>query len=194
MKIFFDTETTGLPKNYKAPITDIDNWPRLVQIGYIVYDVLDGGECQEYISREFIVKPEGFTIPEEVSKIHGVTQEMAMNVGIPVNVVLPTFLGWLSLCDEVVGHNLSYGMHVIGAECVRMQMADPFMEKSLYDTMLKGTNFCKLPGRRPGEYKWPKLTELHLALFHEQLPQTHTALDDIRQTSKCYFEMRRLGL
>ena len=27
MIFFFDTETTGLPRNWKAPITDIDNWP-----------------------------------------------------------------------------------------------------------------------------------------------------------------------
>ena len=27
MYLIFDTETTGLPKNFKAPITDTDNWP-----------------------------------------------------------------------------------------------------------------------------------------------------------------------
>ena len=31
MILFFDTETTGLPKNWKAPITDLENQPRLVQ-------------------------------------------------------------------------------------------------------------------------------------------------------------------
>ena len=34
MYLFFDTETTGLPKKWKAPVTDLDNWPRMIQIGW----------------------------------------------------------------------------------------------------------------------------------------------------------------
>jgi hypothetical protein len=37
MYLFFDTETTGLPKNYKAPVTDLNNWPRLVQLAWLFY-------------------------------------------------------------------------------------------------------------------------------------------------------------
>ena len=28
MYLFFDTETTGLPKRWNAPVTDLENWPR----------------------------------------------------------------------------------------------------------------------------------------------------------------------
>ncbi|MCJ8276491.1 MAG: hypothetical protein MJK18_06600, partial [Bdellovibrionales bacterium] len=34
--LFFDTETTGLPKSYKAPYTDLENWPRVVQLSWLV--------------------------------------------------------------------------------------------------------------------------------------------------------------
>jgi hypothetical protein len=30
--LFFDTETTGVPKDYKAPSSDTDNWPRLQEL------------------------------------------------------------------------------------------------------------------------------------------------------------------
>ncbi len=36
--VFFDTETTGLPLNWKAPVTELENWPRLIQLAYIVYN------------------------------------------------------------------------------------------------------------------------------------------------------------
>jgi len=36
--LIFDTETTGLPRNYKAPVTDGDNWPRLVQLAFLEYN------------------------------------------------------------------------------------------------------------------------------------------------------------
>jgi DNA polymerase III subunit epsilon len=194
MKLFFDTETTGVPKNYKAPITDTENWPRLVQLGYIVYDELNGGECVEYCSMEHIIKPEGFVIPAEVSKIHGITQEQAMEEGENLANVVHEFLRWVNAADELVGHNLSYDLHIMGAECIRLQLADPFVGKSTYDTMLKGTGVCKIPGFRMGEYKWPKLHELYYKLFNTPLVQTHTALDDIRNTSRCYFELKRLGV
>jgi DNA polymerase III subunit epsilon len=59
MYLFFDTETTGLPRSWKAPITDLNNWPRLVQLAYLLYDS-DGNELS---GGDFIIKPEGFIIP-----------------------------------------------------------------------------------------------------------------------------------
>lgn len=194
MILFFDTETTGVPKNYKAPVTDLENWPRLVQLGYVVYDVLDGGEVEEYTSAEFIVQPDGFVISPEVSKIHGVTQEKALTEGISLGMVLDNFVGWANACDTLVGHNISFDLNILGAELIRCGFGDPFVGKSQYDTMQKSTEFCKLPGGFGGKYKWPKLKELYKVLFNEELAQTHTALDDIRQTAKCYFELQRRGI
>lgn len=187
--LFFDTETSGLPINYKAPVTDLGNWPRLVQIGWITYD---GDE--EVYSIEHIIRPVGFEISESVSKIHGITHQHALDVGEPLHEVLTTFRNCLDITDVLIGHNLSYDMNVLGAEYLRMHGSNPVVGKSTYDTMLKGTNLCKLPGSRLGSYKWPKLKELYEFLFHEPLAQTHTALDDIRNTAKCYFEMKRLGV
>lgn len=187
--LFFDTETSGLPINYKAPVTDLGNWPRLVQIGWIVYE--DETPINEV---ERIVRPEGFEISETVAKIHGITHEKAMHDGGLLSDVLAHFDSNLSACDLLVGHNLSYDLNVMGSEYLRLCGRNPFNNKSTYDTMLKGTNLCKLPGMRMGSYKWPKLHELYQYLFHEPLQQTHTALDDIRNTAKCYFEMKRLGV
>ncbi len=53
MYLFFDTETTGIPKNYKAPASDLKNWPRLVQLAWLATD--DTGI--EIRSAERIVKP-----------------------------------------------------------------------------------------------------------------------------------------
>ncbi|HET7116363.1 MAG TPA: hypothetical protein VFI29_07720 [Hanamia sp.] len=37
MYLFFDTETTGLPKNWKAPVADLNNWPRLSELHYKLF-------------------------------------------------------------------------------------------------------------------------------------------------------------
>ena len=55
MYLFFDTETTGLPARWNAPVTDVENWPRLVQLAWIMCDAQ--GNTLE--SRNAIVKPPG---------------------------------------------------------------------------------------------------------------------------------------
>lgn len=193
MKIlYFDTETTGLPKNknYKAPASDLDTWStaRLVQLGYI-FD-LDGGRTES----EYLIRPDGFEIPEFASKIHGITNSYALENGKPVTDVLGEFRELICSADLLVGHNLDYDFHVLGSEYVRAFGNNPLDGKKVYDTMLIGTNYCKLPGNRIGSYKYPKLTELYQFLFNQPLPQTHTALDDIRNTLTCYVEMKSRGL
>ncbi len=71
MYLFFDTETTGLPQNWKAPVTDLNNWPRMIQIAWILCD--DKGNRIE--SDDFIIKPENFEIPKDASTIHGISTE-----------------------------------------------------------------------------------------------------------------------
>jgi DNA polymerase III epsilon subunit-like protein len=84
MYLFFDTETTGIPKNYKAPASDARNWPRLVQLAWLLVDK-DGNEQK---SVEHIVKPDGFSIPADVAKIHGITNDMAKQSGVDLKLAL----------------------------------------------------------------------------------------------------------
>lgn len=101
MLLFFDTESTGIPKNYKAPVSDVDNWPRLVQLGYII---TDNGKIIH--QNEDIVEPDGFEIPVEASDIHGITTELAKLNGIDIVEVLDEFQFWVEQCDTVIGHNV----------------------------------------------------------------------------------------
>jgi DNA polymerase III epsilon subunit-like protein len=190
--LFLDTETTGVPKNYKAPVTDLENWPRLVQLGFIGYET-DGIEVFKSFENEHIITPVGFTISEQVSKIHGITQEKALTDGEDLMENLYHFGQTIEWADLLVGHNLSYDLNVMGAEFIRMEGKNPLDGKKTFDTMTASTDLCKLPGGYGGKYKWPKLSELYQYLFHEPLAQTHTALDDIQNTAKCYFELKRLG-
>ena len=102
MYLFFDTETTGLPKRWNAPVTDVDNWPRLVQLAWIVSD----NEGNTLRSRNVIVRPEGFTIPWEVSRVHGITTAIAMEKGVDLQGVLEEFSKEIDESQVLVGHNI----------------------------------------------------------------------------------------
>ena len=73
MYLIFDTETTGLPKKWKAPLSDSDNWPRCVQIAWQLHDL--SGNCVSY--ENFIIKPNGYEIPYDSEKIHGISTQLA---------------------------------------------------------------------------------------------------------------------
>ena len=92
MYLIFDTETTGLPKRWDAPITDVDNWPRAIQIAWQLHD--DMGNLVEH--QDYLIKPEGFNIPFDAEKIHGISTELAEQEGLPLDEVLEKFQKALS--------------------------------------------------------------------------------------------------
>ena len=104
MYLIFDTETTGLPQNWKAPLTNFDNWPSLVQLAWQVHDI--EGKLME--AKNYIVKPEGFDIPYNASKIHGISTQRAEKEGMPLVEVLEIFMQPFFPFEES-GYNASVG-------------------------------------------------------------------------------------
>ena len=104
MFLIYDTETTGLPKNYNAPLTDFDNWPRVVQLAWQVHD--STGKLIDI--KNFIVKPEGYIIPRGAEKIHGISTERASTEGQSLSFVLNEFNKVLNNAEVVAGHNLEF--------------------------------------------------------------------------------------
>ena len=185
MLLLFDTETTGLPKNNRAPVTDLKNWPRMVQIAWLMTD--DDGT--EFDSQNYIIKPEGFTIPAQAAKIHGITTEKAIQDGVQLQLVLDEFAKVISDAVTLIAHNFDFDVNIVGAEFIRKNINSCLFEKPYICTMKRSTNFCMLPGNYG--YKWPKLTELHQILFQSDFKEAHNALFDVYALAKCFFELKR---
>ncbi|MBP5360753.1 MAG: SEL1-like repeat protein [Bacteroidaceae bacterium] len=186
--IFFDTETTGVPRDYNAPASNTRNWPRLVQLGWIVTDE----EGNVLSQGNEIVKPEGFVIPADAARVHGITTERAQREGKPLREVIEAFLKDAERAKCIVGHNISFDQKVVGAELYRLGIPDTISTAKSLCTMQTGTDYCKIPGYYG--YKWPKLQELYHKLFGCDFEDAHDALADITATKKCFFEMRKRGL
>jgi len=187
--LFFDTETTGLPKNYYAPSSDLDNWScRLVQLSWIMKD-----DNKTLLSQgDFIIKPDGFTIPKESSDVHGITTEIAEKNGVDLKKAVYYFLGACKMADLIVGHNVNYDMHVVGAELIRTWGKDYIENLATADTMLASIDLCKIPGKYG--YKYPKLMELHRKLFGCDFDNAHNSFADISATEKCFWELKDRGM
>jgi DNA polymerase-3 subunit epsilon len=182
--LFFDTETTGLPKDWKAPLERLDNWPRLVQIAWQVYNQ-EGDLLAEH---EYIIKPVGFIIPSEASAVHNITTAKALETGVDLITILKVFSSSVKSCGLLVAHNYSYDYNIMGSELLRNGLENTLKNKEHICTMNASTDFCKISG--PYGYKWPKLEELHEILFSESF-NAHNALDDIKATARCFWELEK---
>ncbi|MCB0387661.1 MAG: DNA polymerase III subunit alpha [Winogradskyella sp.] len=188
MYLIFDTETTGLPKRWDAPITDTDNWPRAIQIAWQLHDGM--GNCLEH--QDYLIQPDGFNIPYDAEKIHGISTELAQEQGKPLVEVLEKFNKALAKTKFVVGQNVSFDLNIMGAEFVRENIANPLQELPVLDTCTEHTaSLCQIPGGRYGKFKLPTLTELHQYLFNQPFAEAHNATADVEATTRCFLELIR---
>ena len=188
MYLIFDTETTGLPKRWDAPITDVDNWPRCIQIAWQLHDQM--GNCIDH--QDYLVKPDGFDIPYDAERIHGISTELAQQQGVPLVEVLEKFNEALSKTKFVVGQNVGFDLNIMGAEFVRESVDNPLQELPVLDTCTESTaQLCQIPGGRGGKFKLPTLTELHQFLFNQPFAEAHNATADVEATTRCFLELVR---
>jgi len=185
MNIFFlDCETTGVPIDYKASYTDVDNWPRVISLAWIL-----ARQNSTVISEQHkLIKPDGWQMPTDPFwSNNGFTQERSLAHGYRIRDVLTEMMEDLREATVLVAHNINFDHRIVWAELIRAGM-EPRSGMHKICTMIKGTSLCQIPGVRYG-YKWPKLEELYEFLFQKPMEGAHNAKTDVTATKDCFFEM-----
>jgi DNA polymerase III epsilon subunit-like protein len=176
--LFFDTETTGLPKDKGLnAILQRGNWPDLVSISWIVYD-----KGERVKKESHIIRPQGWFIPADAAKIHGITDEIANIQGEGLREVLHAFTADLRGCNYVVAHNMEFDRNVLHAAYKWRLAADPrefWPYEAEVCTMVLSRDELRLPAKYPkanDPYKLPRLDELYEATFATKAPSgAHSA-------------------
>lgn len=204
MLIVFDSETTGLPL-WNQPSED-SGQPHIVQIAAALRGFDRKVEPVQIMNR--IIKPEGWTIPEEVSKLHGITTEHALEVGVPIEDALTEFFNMLEQATSCIGYNIAFDKRCIRIEEKRMCGADAPDEELPIGHKLTGmkevelsnlmTKHCNLPptekmmaaGRKTA--KKPKLEEAFLHAYGSSMADgldggAHDAMTDVKATMALYW-------
>jgi len=191
--LFFDTETTGLCTDWKiSPKKNPDNWPRLVQLAYIQTD----GSGKILKEGNFIIKPDGFEVPQSASDVHGITTDIATQQGQDIALVLNFFEQIVAESDAVIGHNISFDNNVILGEYYRngIETSLDKVRPPKYCTMKGSLGYCKILNKNKKGYKYPKLSELHEKLFGVNFENAHDARSDVAATKKCFFQLIMEGI
>jgi DNA polymerase-3 subunit epsilon len=204
--LVFDTETTGLPKTKVMNPDTLKLWPHIVQFSYVIYDTDENVIVESF---DTIVKvKEDVIIPEESTKIHGITNKISMCDGRPIDIVLNNFFHQLRCVDLIVGHNVSFDINMITVELLRLIYDDTVEEemkdykknlhfltnfKYIYCTLKESILLCNIKAidRFGKEYtKFPRLTELHQKLFESTPNKLHNSFNDILVTLRCFMKLK----
>ena len=189
MHIFIDCETSDLPARWNAPVTHLSNWPRVVQLAWILCD----DTATEREAQCHLIKPDGFKITYSAFQVHGITTDHAIEHGVKLSQVLNSFENAMQRAEQVVAHNIQFDASCLGAEFLRAKKKNPFNRIMQRCTMRESTEYCRISGRRGSNgYKWPRLEELFTRLFSKKLQNAHDAAADCRACMECFYRLREL--
>lgn len=183
---YSDTEMTGMVL-WGQPSED-PNQPRMVEFALVQKN--QAGQVRNVVN--LLIKPDGWIIPPDATKIHGITTEMAHDLGVREHFAALLIEDMLTSTDLLVCHNIKFDFkifkilaHNAGRPQLRQVLEALEKQKKLFCTMEASTPLCKIPGGRP--YKWPKLTEAYEYFYQEPMPgAAHTSLADTKGCMKVH--------
>ena len=196
--LFFDLETTGVIKTPKG-VKPEEEYPdykelekydktRTVSIGWLYmkdfdYDYEIG---LENIS-ERIIKPDGFKIPEDSIKIHGITNEEANKKGKKIKNVLKKIGKIIKDCDYIIGYNVYYDINILLSELHRKKRKKTIKkilkmkedEKIICLAQISSQEAKPEGWKQYKNYQIPKQTDVYKKCFNKELKNTHNAKSDV---------------
>lgn len=199
MRLFFyDTETTGLPL-FREPSED----PRQPHIVQLAASLVDSETRRTIASIDVITRPDGWTIPDEVAAIHGITTEHASDVGVCEKLALRMALELWSAAGKRVAHNEQFDARLVRIGLLRhlngsdtSVLADTWAAGIAECTQILSTPHVKAPptakmiaaGRN--HYKSANLGEAYKHFLGKDLENAHSARADVDACIAVYFAIQ----
>jgi DNA polymerase III subunit epsilon len=192
MILAMDLETTGIPL-WKDPSQHPDQ-PHIVQFSARLID----DETRTVVTQwDMVIKPNGWTIPKEMTEIHGITTEKALEVGVNEGIAVEIYLMAWKKAGFLLGFNPAFDRRIMRIAMLRHGMTRPAIEavekKRVIDVMHICTSLCQIPpsdammatGRRT--FKTPNLGQAVQMLLGRRHIGAHNAIDDLDATLELYW-------
>lgn len=194
MILFFDTETTGFFQD-QLPIDHPDQ-PYIVQLAAQLCE--DDGTPVAGFS--FVVDPGvgEVSIPARAAEVHGITDEVAVRLGVSLEFALSAFTHLYQRADLVCAHNIKFDRGVIEAAISRHYRRVMPLRKPLFCTMEAATPIINFPPTERmkaagfDKPKPPKLEECIKHFFGEELDGAHDAMADVTACRRVYLHLKTL--
>lgn len=182
--VVFDTETTGLPTIRKDLVNPslLPHWDkcRIVQIAWQIYKSV---EDTNPVSKQcYVITPDGFDIPDESARIHGINSARATEDGISISAALRLFFDDITTYEisTAVAHNMAFDSNALVSEIYRLE------ENEYIDQWNDIEKYCTMRAACPNGERWPKLIDLYNKLIGPTTIQLHHADGDTQLCAEIY--------
>ena len=192
MFLFFDTETTGIP-DWHTP-SDDPRQPHIIELGAVLTDK-DLNPVNEV---SLIVRPDGWTISDEIAQMTGISQDYAERFGVSEELAVDALLElWRGGGGRVrVAHNEPFDARIVRIALKRARVDDDMLEAwkeaPRFCTQAKSKKIVNAPATqkmieagRKGP-KSPKLSEAYEHFTGKPMKDAHRAMADVRATIEVY--------
>ncbi len=186
--LIYDVSGHRAVTNWKAPVTDTFNWPRILHISWILLDenlkpLLD--------FNAYVDQPDLRVGEEMLASVHIEPQDYVANKS-DVKMIMQRFAEDIEKADFIFSFNQEYNENVAGAEFIRNGIKHTMFKKENFCLMRESTYYCAIPGKG-GKYKWPTLSELHAILFQQKYTPPGNARADVIAAARCFIKLKKLG-
>lgn len=194
LALFYDTETAGLPL-FKEP-SEHPGQPHIVQLAACLVDV---DTRQTISSMDVIIRPDGWTIPDDVAAVHGITTAHALDVGVPEAMAVGMFMELHTKCDFRVAHNEQFDARILRIALMRLvgqEVADIWKAGKSECTALLSTPICQIPPTAKmvkagfNKFKTANLGEAYRHFTGKELENAHSAMADVQGCMAVYFAIK----
>lgn len=192
--LFYDSETTGLP-DFKAP-SEAAHQPHIVQLAACLVDL----NTRKVInSMDVIICPDGWVIPDDVAKIHGITTERALDEGVPEASAIRVFMDMWAQSHTRIAHNEQFDARILRIALMRFEddaVADHWKAGNAECTAKLATPICQIPPTAKmvkagfNKFKTANLREAYLHFTGKELENAHSAMADVRGCMEVYFAIK----
>lgn len=199
LALIYDTETTGLP-DFKAP-SEAAHQPHIVQLAACLVDL---DTRKEISSMDVIIRPNGWTIPDEVAAIHGITTAHAEAVGIEEKTALDMFMAlWAGPGRTRIAHNEQFDARILRIALKRffdtpdevLPISDTWKEGRAECTAKLATPICQIPPTEKmvkaglNKFKTANLREAYRHFMGCDFENAHSAMADVRACMTVFFKI-----
>lgn len=180
--LFFDTETTGL-LDFKADLA-ATNQPRVIALAAVL---VKSGDLSDILSSmDVLIKPDGWTVPQDVEELTGITQEKCEADGIGILQALSAFNAMKARCDVRVGHNISFDKRMLLREEMLAGIKHDSDGADTYCTAQHARSICNIPAIGRKGNKLPTLVEAYRHFYGKPPAESHSAMADVMTTIAVY--------
>lgn len=182
--LFVDIETNGLPIYRDAKAEEINNWPYVLSLGWVLLDSQYG-----LVEEGLLYRKPNFILDKDAAKIHGYTEKYLQENGASIEDIIQKLTVLSSNARYIIAHNADFDLPILQAEFLRKGYNKPFTHLKKRCTMKAGKSYCEIPAYGRG-YKFPSLVELLTIAYFQfdpiNIEGTHNPLNDAFLTAKCF--------